>query len=442
MNDSMQIQCAQADEQGRRLVIATCGRRSHRDRFDTDDSFRRQRFAEAALAKFDWEASAEQIAEIDAKLVSEADREDARRPQADAVCLANVAATDVCWLWPGRIALGKVTLLAGDPGLGKSFVTLDIAARVSRGTVWPDELQGRVLDSLADPWRDEASGSVVLLSAEDDLADTIRPRLEAHGADCRRIIALRAITNEGQNARRWFDLGSDLVHLETLLDDLSDCRLVVIDPISAYLGRNVENANAEMRSLLAPLAALAAERHLAVLVVSHLRKGEGAAMYRTLGSMALVAACRSAWIVCRDPDDPRRRCLLLPVKNNLAGDVGGLAYSIEPLGPHGEPVVCWSAERVDAEIDQVLAKPRQAMGRPAESRRDAADWLQQRLVAGPQAAPQLIREGAALGWSDSTCHRALRMIGGQAVRRGNATFWQLTPVPDAPDLSEVGVSDF
>jgi len=154
-------------------VIATCGRRSHRDRFDTDDSFRRQRFAAAALAKFDWEASAEQIAEIDAKLVSEADREDACRPQADAVCLANVAPTDVCWLWPGRIALGKVTLLAGDPGWARASSRWTLPRALSRGTVWPDELRGRVLDSLADPWRDEASGSVILLSAEDDLADTI-----------------------------------------------------------------------------------------------------------------------------------------------------------------------------------------------------------------------------------------------------------------------------
>ena len=98
------------------------------------------------------------------------------------VCLADVKPMPVELLWPGRVALGKVTLLAGDPGLGKSLVTLDMAARVSRGVAWPD-----------DPTADGQAGSVVLLSAEDDLADTIRPRLDAAGADNNRITALTAV---------------------------------------------------------------------------------------------------------------------------------------------------------------------------------------------------------------------------------------------------------
>ena len=270
-------------------------------------------------------------------------------------------------------------MLAGDPGLGKSFVTLDMAARVLRGAAWPDEMpsaeggvpsvEGRTEVSVGtaflppSPLRLPPS-SVVLLSAEDDMSKTIRPRLEALGADCLRIEAVEGI--EGHDAdgtySRPFDMSRDLAHLITAIERSGDCRLVVIDPISAYLGRVSENANAEVRSLLAPLAELAAKYNLAVVAVSHLRKEDGGAMYRTMGSMAFVAAARASWIITRDPDQSRRR-LMLPVKNNLADDVGGLAYTIEPLGPNGTPIVRWAAEPVAISVDVAVTGPRRQSGR-------------------------------------------------------------------------------
>jgi putative DNA primase/helicase len=322
MNDTLTIDCGPADRLGHRLVIATCGPMEHRDHFQTDDAFRRRRFAEAMLEKFAWAVTREILDEIEHKLVAVADREDSQQKtrgelSIDSVRVADVPKVDVAWLWPGRIALGKVTLLAGDPGLGKSFVTLDIAARVSRGAQWPGQctpLAPREAILLAER-EEHTPASVVLLSAEDDVADTIRPRLEAHAADCERIHVVRSVAARDADSsyRRSFDLSRDLSHLESLFDRLPDCRLLVIDPVSAYLGRNIENTNSEVRGLLGPLAALAAERNLAVLAVTHLRKEEGAAMYRTMGSMAFIAAARAAWIVCKDKDDPRRR-LLLPVK--------------------------------------------------------------------------------------------------------------------------------
>ena len=96
--------------------------------------------------------------------------------------LSEVTPQRIEWLWPGRFALGKLTLLSGDPGLGKSFVTLDMAARISNGVPWPDS-----------PTVPNPRGSVVLLSAEDDLADTIRPRLDAAGADVERITAIEGV---------------------------------------------------------------------------------------------------------------------------------------------------------------------------------------------------------------------------------------------------------
>ncbi len=233
--------------------------------------------------------------------------------------LADVEPQAVEWLWPGRVAIGKLTLLAGDPGLGKSFVTLDMASRVSRGAAWPDD------SSASQP-----AGGVVLISAEDDLADTIRPRLDVHHADVSKIVALEAVTFSDAlgNVRREVDLTTDLGHIECAIDAAGDCRLVVIDPVSAFLGGTDSHKNAEVRSVLARLSDLAEQKRVAVVAVTHLRKGEGAAIYRAMGSLAFVAAARAAWAVVKDQDDPQKR-LLLPMKNNLAPDVDGLAYRIE-----------------------------------------------------------------------------------------------------------------
>ena len=149
MNDTFHLDCGPADDAGRRLVMARFEGADHRDWFNTDDAFRRKRFAEATLDRFGWALTQEMLADIDAKIVQMADAEDARkaaptRVKADSVCLADVPAAEVDWLWPGRIAVGKVTLIAGDPGLGKSFVTLDMAARVSTGAPWPRTASERI----------------------------------------------------------------------------------------------------------------------------------------------------------------------------------------------------------------------------------------------------------------------------------------------------------
>jgi hypothetical protein len=439
MNERFTIDCGPPDDSGKRLVVALCKGLEHRDRFQTDNAFLRQKFTIAALIKFGWVIEPEILVEIDAKLLAVADAEDARSERATAVSadlvrLCDVPPSDVDWLWPGRVALGKLTLLSGDPGLGKSFLTLDMAARVSRGASWPGENGGA---SLRDPDAnsDETcrrAGSVILLSAEDDLGDTIRPRLEAHGADCTRIAAIRAIAGSDGNGRyrRAFDLARDLVHLAAELDRMPDCRLIVVDPISAYLGRSAENVNAEVRGLLSPLATLATERHLAVVVVTHLRKGEGATLHRSMGSMAFVAAARSAWVVCRDPHAPHRR-LMLPVKNNLASDTSGLAYTIEPLGPGGAAVVCWSAETVTMPADEAMAAPPTTGERGPAERREVAAWLKEFLAAGSQTASEVRAAAEAHGFSYATLRRAFRELGGEATREGQGVpanwTWRLPP---------------
>ena len=175
----------------------------------------------------------------------------------------------------------------------------------------------------------------MLLNAEDDFADTIRPRLDAHYANCERVFCLTSMS----------DLKRDIGQLRTAIERVENCRLVIVDPVSAYMGQADSHNNSEVRAVLSPLADLAAETRVAVLAVTHLRKGEGAAMYRAMGSLAFVAAARAAWAVCRDKTDPRRR-LMLAVKNNLAADVAdGLAFTIESHGPDGDRLFAGNESR-------------------------------------------------------------------------------------------------
>jgi putative DNA primase/helicase len=339
------------------------------------------------------------------------------------VRLSDVKPEPVAWLWPGRIALGKLTLIAGDPGLGKSFLTLDMAARVSRGWAWPDA-----------PGVATTPGGVVLLSAEDGVADTIRPRLDAAGADVARIVALEAIRSVGDNGResaRTFDLSRDLPALESAIRSVDGCRLVVIDPVTAYLGGVDSHKNAEIRGLLAPLGAIAERHRVAMVAVTHLNKsGGGPAIYRAMGSLAFAAAARAAWAVSKDKHDPSRR-LLLPIKNNIAPDTGGLAYRIEPLGVDGCPAVAWEPDAVNVSADDALASDRDEDGGRTE-RDDAAGWLRDLLAHGPRPARDVERDARDAGYSIATVRRAKAAIGVVSRKPAFGGPWEWTlPAQDA-----------
>ncbi len=321
--------------------------------------------------------------------------------------LSEVKPELVDWLWPGRFAVGKLTLVAGDPGLGKSFLTLDMAARVSRGLPWPDS-----------PQISQSPGGVILLNAEDGVADTIVPRLIAAGADLRRIVAIEAIrtVTNGRTAARTFDLSKDLQALEQAIISIEDCRLVVIDPLTAYLGGTDSHKNAEIRGLLAPFAELAARHKVAIVAVTHLNKsGGGPAIYRAIGSLAFAAAARAAWAVSKDKDDEGRR-LLLPIKNNLAPDTGGLAYRIEP-GVGGSPIVVWEADAVNLSADDALGSDSgDSVGTGALE--EATEWLRDVLSDGARAAKEVKALAESDGIKPRTLDRAKKSLGVVADREG------------------------
>ncbi|MFV0442165.1 MAG: AAA family ATPase [Planctomycetaceae bacterium] len=333
--------------------------------------------------------------------------------------LTNVEREQLTWLWPGRIPLGKLTLLAGDPGLGKSFVTLDIAARVSAGSPWPDM-----------PLFPQSPVGVVLFNAEDDLGDTIAPRLDKAGADDRNILIVEGVAFMGQ--RRHFSLEQDLQRLIEVIEQNPGTRLVIIDPISAYTGKVDSHNNSEVRGLLAPLAEIASRFDLSIVAVTHLSKSGGAkAVYRAMGSLAFAAASRAVWAIVKDQDDPQRR-LFLPAKLNLAQDPDGLAYRIV------EGKVVWELDPVRMHADDAFAaemRINNGSGSRGSERREAAEWLREELADGPKPASEVIEAGEHCGFTKRTVQRAFSQIGGERKKGefNGPWLWSL-PADGSPTL--------
>ncbi|MBN1341746.1 MAG: AAA family ATPase [Phycisphaerae bacterium] len=332
----------------------------------------------------------------------------------DAVCLADVDPEPVVWLWPGRFALGKLSLIAGEPGLGKSFLTLDMAARVSRGDGWP-----------CDGGTESEPGGVVLLSAEDDIKDTIVPRLITAGADRSRIQAMRALYQPqpglgvGVEKPVPFSLLEHVPQLEQLIQRAAPCKLVVVDPVSAFLGGTDSHNNSEVRSALSPLSDMAARSRVAVVAVTHLNKGQGSALNRVIGSVAFTAAARAAYVITRDEDDPARR-LMLPAKNNLGRDADGFAYRLV-----GDPIPCvqWEPAPVSMSADEAVSGHPRGRGPKPDALRDAEGWLFDFLSAGPQPAKEVYVRAAEDGHTRDTIRRAKAALGIETAKDGFQGPW-------------------
>ncbi len=219
------------------------------------------------------------------------------------------------------------------------------------------------------------------MSAEDDPARTIIPRLDAAGADLSRIHVLESVIVQ-DGAESLPSLRDDAAHLEAAADRLGDCRLIVIDPISAYLGGGNDHHNAEVRRILSPLKAMAERLGLAVVLVSHVNKsGSAGAQQRVIGSVAYVGACRANFLFVKDRHDPTgRRVLMLDNGGNLGPPAPTLAYSIEDRGDG--PRVEWFDEPVPITAEEAIAADRAAhQAVPAAPERQQAEGL---VARGPE----------------------------------------------------------
>jgi len=271
----------------------------------------------------------------------------------------------------------------------------------------------------------------VLLSAEDGPADTIRPRVDALGGDPERVHLLRAIRDaEGE---RPVSLDRDLPALEQVVARLQPV-LVVIDPLTAYLGTTDSYRDADVRRLLAPLAQMADTHDVGVLVVMHLTKNsQTRALYRTGGSIAFVGAARVQLLVGTDPEDATRR-VLAPGKNNLAPPPAALAYRLLEDAPGDPPRLVWDPDPVVAglDADTLLAG---AADDPGE-RQDADALLRELLADGERPSTELQQAARAHGVSERTLERARRRLGvrtrhvGQPGQRG--AWYCYLPDPSLP----------
>jgi putative DNA primase/helicase len=233
---------------------------------------------------------------------------------------ADIKPQKLARVWSGRFFRGKLGFIAGEPGLGKSHIAIHIAATISHGGKWPrDEGKAR-------------RGDAIYISAEDRAADTIRPRLEAAGADLKRVHIIEAV-NDALGTRP-FSLLTDLGQLDEILQTLRKPRLVIIDPINACLSstdvhRFNPNSVTQVRALLGRLESVAANHRVAIVCVTHFTKAKGGSVLaRVTGSFAFVAAARSVFTVERKQDDPNQR-VFAAAKNNLTADVDPLVFRIQ-----------------------------------------------------------------------------------------------------------------
>jgi putative DNA primase/helicase len=279
----------------------------------------------------------------------------------------------VKWLWPSRMAIGKQTLIAGEPGLGKSQIATALVAAVTTGGPWPHE-EGRA-----------PLGNAIILSAEDGIADTIVPRLHVAGADCERAFIISAVRNNDR--LRTFNLQADLVLLEQALDRIGDVRLVVIDPISSYMGAIDSHKNTDVRAVLEAVGEMAERRHIAIVGITHFSKGAGQrAINAFMGSVAFIAAARAAFAVMKDSSDETRH-LFLPVKNNLAPLGLGLAFRlVQHLIPGADgcgpaSAVSWDSSPVTSTADEMMAA-NSGNATPHTAKADCIEFLETILANG------------------------------------------------------------
>lgn len=326
------------------------------------------------------------------------------------VLASEVTPETVRWLWANHIPLGKVTLFDGDPDEGKSHVTIDLAARLTRGGTMPD---GTAVGCLV--------AGAVIVSLEDGVADTIRPRLEATGAALERVRIVSTIKG-ADGIERTPTIPDDLPALETAIQNVN-AKLLVLDPLVATLDSEINSyRDQDIRRALAPVAALAERTGVSVIGIRHLTKGSGQnPKYRGGGSIGIIGAARAAFLFADAPGQDRVR-VMAPVKGNLwRGKPEALEYVIEEKA--GQPVIAWHGKSHHS-AQSLLAQPDSA--EESNALTDAKNFLTDFLKDGPRSANDVKQEARRAGVSERTLYRAKATLGIMSRKSGigDGQHWQ------------------
>jgi hypothetical protein len=337
------------------------------------------------------------------------------------VSMEDIQAERVEWLWSRRIPAGKVSILDGDPGQGKSTILYDLAARVTSGRDLPD---GESVEQ----------GGALIVSSEDGAGDTIKPRFMAAGGDPKHA---RIIGSEEQ-----FIIPDDLGKLDRAIRQL-DAKLVIIDPIMSFLSDNINsNRDQDVRRALQPLVNIAMKSGAAIVICRHLNKSSGGqAIYRGQGSIGFIGIVRSGLVVGPHPE-MEGTYVLAGQKHNLSKAPDSLAYKIESVGLADETAVIRWRGRSEVTASQMNQAP------DDEGERDrlteAKEFLRGLLRGGPEYVGKIKSEAreAEIAWR--TVERAKSALKAQAVKESSDGKWKWTldgPPEEGDDDREEGDDD-
>jgi len=331
---------------------------------------------------------------------------------------STIEAKPITWLWNGFIPQGKLTLLAGAGGTGKSTLAFNFAAIVSNAGVWPDNS------------RCDVAANVLVWSSEDDASDTIIPRLMAAGANLSRCgIISGAIDVNGMRCS--FDAARDVNHLREATQQIGGVSLLIIDPIVTAVTGDMNKANDVRRSLQA-IVDFAAETNCAVIGITHFAKGTAGknSAERVIGSQAFAALARMVLVAAKEEDSARR--VFTRAKSNNSVDSGGFSYSIDAIELQSGIVatrVAWG-DSLEGSSRSILAKIEGDISEDGEKLKAAKKFLIEMLRDGPVPAKELLtcaREGYAI--TEDTLRRAYKEIGAKPCRVGfgsnGAWMWTL-----------------
>jgi putative DNA primase/helicase len=313
------------------------------------------------------------------------------------------------WIWDGWLARGKLHLLAGAPGTGKTTIGISIAAKITTGGRWPD---GSVAEQ----------GDVLIWTGEDGIADTLLPRFLAAGGDPSRVHFVNGTQEHGTT--RPFDPATGMPDLVKAARKLPDLRLVILDPVVAAVSGD-SHKNTETRRGLQPVVDLAAQLDCAVLGITHLSKNTAGRepLERVAGSIAFGAVARVVWATVKpaDSEAPRR---LVRAKSNLGPDTGGFEYTLfgAPVPGHD-----FGAQRVEwGEALEGTARELMAVEQPDDSGdalEDAEEFLLDILRDGPVATKEIRQAAQAHGHKPRTVDRAKQTLGITATKVGFEGGW-------------------
>ena len=335
--------------------------------------------------------------------------------------MSSVEKEDVTWLWPGWIPLGMLSIIDGDPGLGKSTLLLDIAARVTTHGVMPDGTQG-------------AQGNVIMLSAEDHLSKTTAQRIENCGADPFRVVYLHDIRNE--KSVRPISLPKDFPMLSKIVKR-EGVKFIIADTLLHYMDCDA-NSDREVKHAMHRFKSWVEKRDVAFTGIRHMNKaGSMKAMYRGSGSIAIIGAARCALVTAQDPDDDTR-CILAMNKTNVGPKPPSLYYKLVQA-ENKYSKVKWEGV-CGMKVDEVLAAPLLPEERGA--REDACAFLREILTQGPMLISIAKAQAKDAQISDKTLRWAREKLKIKTYQRSYGTDWMWAlPTHEGQDRNSGARSD-